>query len=65
MKVRIRVPISAQHGSYTPGQVVDWPDDDTAGLIAAGYATPVEAKARKARPAETAADPAPVETGAE
>lgn len=41
MKLRFLTSISGAPGSFHPGEIGEWPDDDAKGLISAGYAEPI------------------------
>lgn len=64
MKVRTTTPISATHGSYGAREVVDWPDDDVAGVLAAGFVEVVTERPKRRKP-ERATEPGTPETATE
>jgi hypothetical protein len=66
MKIKILESISAVHGSFSPGEIADWPDSkDAKRLIDAGIAEAVGGPTRTKKKVETAQETKSVETATE
>ena len=66
MKIKILESISAVHGSFSPGEITDWPDaKDAKRLIEAGVAEAAGGSTRSKKKVETAKETDSVETATE